>query len=717
MAYVIKFLSLQKSELEYEVELRGGSEGSVQELRKQIVKLGQQLPSEDILESHLGPAEDLLGIRECLVKSFGYLKSLRQKFDKNLFARTETLLHHIYHRINRISSVSEVEADQKNCQTSFDSQYKELLALQPQNQMKSTTTSLTTESTATAVSVTCDRNLTSEITKLKFSGKSCVRSFILKVEEFVLSRGISYDKILSLAFEIFTDDALHWYRCNKDKAQSWNDLCDLLKEDFSNSDYDYRLSAEIRSRTQGENENITIYLSIMHGMFSRLNRPLSEDDKLEILLHNIRPCYASTLSASPEIKTMDTLKLICRNYENIQTRFSLFHEPPKVSPSTIAPEFAYKPSHSASSSSHNKYPNYQKNSNYNNTNPSTTYQKTDNPYQQKNIPVAALATTSSKTVFCPRCRTDDHSLRNCKQERFLICFKCGKKGDWNDSAIELIDQNSNFNPTEWKNWLSFISTFFTYNAVASIQNKNYTLNKSRPYIRDKPIIGLLDTGSSTTILGNGCHEHLLKAGFELEERDKVEFVAAGGDKLYSIGMMSMDLVGPLPVTRKQNTFLLVLTCCFSKYCMIFPIRRATAEIISHILEEKVFLVHGIPSTLLMDNGRQFTSNTMRHLFSTYKIPNIYYTPLYTPQVNMVERYNKTIITAVSTFIEADHRTWDTNIPKIQFALNSAVNEVTGYTPSFLVFGRELVSCGSHYLDTDLESNIIFTPRDNYAENL
>lgn len=97
--------------------------------------------------------------------------------------------------------------------------------------------------------------------------------------------------------------------------------------------------------------------------------------------------------------------------------------------------------------------------------------------------------------------------------------------------------------------------------------------------------------------------------------------------------------------------------------------------------------------------------------------NVFYTPLYTPQVNSVERYNKTIMTAVSTFIENDHRSWDTNIPKIQFALNSAVNEVTGYTPSFLVFGRELVSCGSHYVDEDLADQIIFVPRDEYAENL
>lgn len=181
-------------------------------------------------------------------------------------------------------------------------------------------------------------------------------------------------------------------------------------------------------------------------------------------------------------------------------------------------------------------------------------------------------------------------------------------------------------------------------------------------------------------------------------------------------MISVDLVGPLPISRKQNTFLLVITCCFSKYTMLFPIRRATADIICNILEDKIFLVHGIPSTIIMDNGKQFISNTLKKLFSTYKIPNIFYTPFYTPQVNMVERYNKTVVTAISTFIDNDHRSWDTQIPKIQFAINSAVNEVTGYSPSFLVFGRELVTCGSHYSDADLEGHIVFTPRDAYAEN-
>lgn len=182
-------------------------------------------------------------------------------------------------------------------------------------------------------------------------------------------------------------------------------------------------------------------------------------------------------------------------------------------------------------------------------------------------------------------------------------------------------------------------------------------------------------------------------------------------------MISIDLMGPMPVSRKQNGYILVVTCCFSKFCLIYPIRRASSDVIIKILEDSVFLVHGIPQTIFVDNGSQFISRDTATLFKKYNIPNIYFTPKYTPQVNTVERYNRTIITCISTFVDNDHRTWDVFIPKVQFAINNSVNEATGFTPSFLVYGRELVTCGTHYIDPDIGDEVLFLPRDIYAENL
>lgn len=184
-------------------------------------------------------------------------------------------------------------------------------------------------------------------------------------------------------------------------------------------------------------------------------------------------------------------------------------------------------------------------------------------------------------------------------------------------------------------------------------------------------------------------------------------------------MISVDLVGPLPTSRKQNSYLFVVCCCFSKYCLLFPLRRATAAAVTKCLEDGVFLVHGVPQYVVLDNGCQFISRELNNMFTKYKVPNVNFTPKYTPQVNTVERYNKTIVTAISTFVNNDHRTWDVQLPKIQFALNNSVNESTKFTPSFLVHGRELVSCGSFYEDTANVNpdDVIFKPHDAYVENI
>ncbi|XP_073961475.1 uncharacterized protein [Choristoneura fumiferana] len=442
MAYTIKYLSLQKAELEYEVLLRGGSAGSVQELRSQIAKL--TTPAEDILESHLEPAVDLVAVRESLQKSQTMLASLKSRFDKNLFLRTENLLNHIYHRSNRIINIEPGLAEQYkyNCAT-FNNQYRDITALRPHAISDSPPE---IDTAPIAVPVTCDRSLNSDLAKLKYSGKTCVLSFIQRVNEFVYARNIGKDRLLQFAFEIFTDDALHWFRCIKEKVKTWDEMVALLRQDFGQRDYDYRLLAEIRSRTQGELENITIYLSIMHGLFTRLSKPLDEQDKLEIILHNIRPCYASTLAAHPVINDLDTLKRICSNYESIQSRQSLFHEPPRVSSETLAPEFAYTKQQRVNSYFNNRTNsqsnNYHRskgfNSNFNN-HPGTSrmynhsYHKftQERPSHVNAVHVAPGNSNHGSTAlnkYCPRCRSNSHTLKECKQPHFPICFKCGKKG-------------------------------------------------------------------------------------------------------------------------------------------------------------------------------------------------------------------------------------------------------------------------------------------------
>lgn len=419
MSREIKYLSLQKTELEYEVEIRGEAPAdNVQDLRKQIVKQVKFMPAEDILESHLDAKDDIEGAKESLFKLQSNIQMLMTKHDKSLYLRSLNLAHHIYHRLVRIHPLSSDEVNNyKDCKLRLKTFEMDLSSMSAPsvNQSSNVIDNVKDDLPLTNVSVTCDRGISTDLSKLRFDGKTCVRAFIQKVEEFIKAREIKPSRVLAFATEIFTGDALHWFRSKRSTIVSLDQLLILLKQDFDQYDYDYRLMNEIRCRTQGEHESIIIYIAVMEGMFSRLSKIVSEDEKLEILLHNIRPCYASTLACRPEIKSISELSVSCRNFENYNSKVSNFREPPKITTDTLAPEFAYNKHKS------NFIPSFsgfdKKSSIYTTSSIESSNVDALNLYKTKNTSYA----------YCPRCRSNSHSLKNCKEPKYLICFKCGLK--------------------------------------------------------------------------------------------------------------------------------------------------------------------------------------------------------------------------------------------------------------------------------------------------
>lgn len=428
MSYDIKFLSLQKNELAYEVEVRGEVPANkLEDLRKQISKLCRIFPSEDILCSPFDPARDAAALEESLDKLEKNHKSLLVKYDKSLFGRSKALCNHIYHRMNRIDCSSHPES-----LDIINALLERFLTLQPFFKESDYTPSVgvvDAESVPanTPLVVSCTKNF-GELATLKYDGKSCPRAFIQRVDEFVRARSIPASKVLAFATEIFTHEALHWFRAVQGQVSSWDELKVKLREDFGHADYDYRFMSEIRARTQGERENITIYLSVMAGMFSQLSKSLSEEEKLEILLHNIRPCYASVLTSATAIESIESLRVLCRNFEDVQSRLAQFQEPPRPSSSTLAPEFAYLQAGLPDSSKPKSFPNERSDNRFqaNQFQASKPFHNNNNYRSQGNNNSRPVHSVQVRNKFCPRCRVDTHGLRNCTVERKIVCFRCGR---------------------------------------------------------------------------------------------------------------------------------------------------------------------------------------------------------------------------------------------------------------------------------------------------
>lgn len=160
--------------------------------------------------------------------------------------------------------------------------------------------------------------------------------------------------------------------------------------------------------------------------------------------------------------------------------------------------------------------------------------------------------------------------------------------------------------------------------------------------------------------------------------------------------ISWDIHGPLVMTKNRYRYILLITCCFSKYCLVIPLKDASSAHIIPEIKKKLFLIHGIPRVVLSDNGKCFISKIMQNFLQEYKIPHVLTTPFYSPHINTTERYNKTVNSMLSSYCKNNHRHWDIHLPEIQFALNSAKSESSGFSPNFLVYGRELITSGEVY---------------------
>lgn len=157
-------------------------------------------------------------------------------------------------------------------------------------------------------------------------------------------------------------------------------------------------------------------------------------------------------------------------------------------------------------------------------------------------------------------------------------------------------------------------------------------------------------------------------------------------------IIAADLCGPLPRTARGNKFILVVTDCFSKFSLLFPLRTATASAVSKAIEENIYLLFGTPQYLICDNGVQFRSRQFTHLCSEYKV-KLSYTPVYHPQANPVERVNREVKRMLASYVTDNHKLWDTLLPKVGCALRTNKHEVTLQTPYFINFGREHVLLG------------------------
>ncbi|CAB1100714.1 unnamed protein product [Ectocarpus sp. CCAP 1310/34] len=166
--------------------------------------------------------------------------------------------------------------------------------------------------------------------------------------------------------------------------------------------------------------------------------------------------------------------------------------------------------------------------------------------------------------------------------------------------------------------------------------------------------------------------------------------------------VSADYFGPLPLTPRGNTYILLFTNRFSRRADMYAVtaEEFTAEGTVDILVNRYIPLWGCPLSLLSDNGSQFCSKLSQAVCA--RLPIRKATSSYNPNGNGgVERVNHTMAQMLAMVVNKRQDDWDIHLPHVAFAYNNSVSAATGLAPNEVHMNRlprlpMTVMCPSSY---------------------
>lgn len=151
-------------------------------------------------------------------------------------------------------------------------------------------------------------------------------------------------------------------------------------------------------------------------------------------------------------------------------------------------------------------------------------------------------------------------------------------------------------------------------------------------------------------------------------------------------LVCMDFLSIEP-DRSNTKDIFMITDHFTKYAMAIPTSNQKARTVAKCLWDNFIVHYGIPEKLHSDQGPDFESRLIRELCEVAGIQKIRTTP-YHPRGNPVERFNRTLLDMLGTLENKNKSHWRDFVKPLVHAYNCTKNDVTGFTPYELMFGRQ-----------------------------
>ena len=124
----------------------------------------------------------------------------------------------------------------------------------------------------------------------------------------------------------------------------------------------------------------------------------------------------------------------------------------------------------------------------------------------------------------------------------------------------------------------------------------------------------------------------------------------------------MDILGPLPLTERGNIYILVIGNYFTKWKEAYPIKNMEATTVASILVQEFICRFGVPECIHTDQGRNFEAELIKEICKVLDIKKTRTSPYHPQSDGMIERFNRTLLSMLSTALEKNHSNWEFATP-------------------------------------------------------
>lgn len=248
----------------------------------------------------------------------------------------------------------------------------------------------------------------------KFTGDTNsvpVTDFLKQIDILCRSYDINKQELRMHAHLLFKDNAYVWYTTYEEKFNSWESLEVYLKMRYDNPNRDRLIREEMRNRKQRPNELFSAFLADMEMLAQRMIRKMSEAEKFEMIVENMKLSYKRRLALEP-IQSIDHLAQMCYKFDALESNLYQVY--------------------SQSKSVHHVALEDEGNEDYLDTTEADVCALRSKMLQNRNnIPGKINSETKSSNdqkiaeMTCWNCNATGHLWRDCDKRKRIFCHICG----------------------------------------------------------------------------------------------------------------------------------------------------------------------------------------------------------------------------------------------------------------------------------------------------